>query len=61
MNQVEWLEQNLQAAQELAARDQARLEQNPESLSAQLASAGSQGRLADLLQQLHELRSKHAS
>lgn len=61
MNQVEWLEQNLQAAQELAARDQARLEQNPDSLAAQLASAGSQGRLADLLQQLHELRSKHAS
>ena len=56
MNQIKWLEQNITKIKEFAAEDQARLEQNPE-----LAYASTKGHLADLEQQLHELRADHAS
>ncbi len=61
MNQIKWLEQNITKIKEFAAEDQARLEQNPDSLAAQLAYASTKGHLADLEQQLHELRADHAS
>lgn len=52
MNQITWLESSIAAVELMVSEDREKLSQNPDSFSARLVLASTEGRLADLQRQL---------